>query len=93
MVDVSLTNIDIDDRLVNRVMERCGLRTKREAVTWPSSGSPMSPEEALVMEGSGWSGELEAPGRFGGGVVNLLDTSGWAESLRGTASDVWPFGR
>ena len=57
------TNIDIDDRLVARVMERYGLRTKREAVELALerlAGSPMSLEEALDMEGSGWDGDLEA---------------------------------
>jgi Arc/MetJ family transcription regulator len=56
------TNIDIDDDLVRRAMLRYGLRTKREAVDLALRrlvGEPLSLEEALEMEGSGWEGELD----------------------------------
>jgi Arc/MetJ family transcription regulator len=56
------TNIDIDDELVRRVMEVYGLRTKREAVDFALRElveQPMSLEEALAMQGSGWEGDLE----------------------------------
>jgi Arc/MetJ family transcription regulator len=56
------TNIDIDEALVTRVMKRYGLRTKREAVHLALerlAGDPMSLEEALAMEGSGWEGDLD----------------------------------
>lgn len=55
------TNIDIDDDLVRRAMLRYGLRTKREAVDLALRrlvGEPLSLEEALEMEGSGWQGDL-----------------------------------
>ena len=56
------TNIDIDDDLVRRAMLRYGLRTKREAVELALRrlvGEPLSLEEALAMEGSGWQGDLD----------------------------------
>ena len=56
------TNIDIDDDLVRRAMLRYGLRTKREAVDLALRrlvGEPLSLEEALDMEGSGWEADLE----------------------------------
>jgi Arc/MetJ family transcription regulator len=56
------TNIDIDDDLVRRAMLRYGLRTKREAVDLALRrlvGEPLSLEEALEMEGSGWDGDLD----------------------------------
>jgi Arc/MetJ family transcription regulator len=59
---VARTNIDIDDDLVRRAMLRYGLRTKREAVDLALrrlAGEPLSLEEALEMEGSGWQGDLD----------------------------------
>jgi Arc/MetJ family transcription regulator len=56
------TNIDIDEDLVQRAMLRYGLRTKREAVDLALRrlvGEPLSLEEALEMEGSGWEGDLD----------------------------------
>jgi len=58
---VGRTNIDLDDDLVRRAMLRYGLRTKREAVDLALRrlvGEPLSLEEALEMEGSGWEGSL-----------------------------------
>lgn len=60
---MSRTNIDIDDELIGRVMERYRFRTKREAVDYALrrlAGTPMSKDEILAMEGSGWNGDLEA---------------------------------
>jgi Arc/MetJ family transcription regulator len=57
------TNIDIDDELIERVMRRYRLPSKRAAVDLALrrlAGEPMSREEALAMEGTGWSGDLEA---------------------------------
>jgi Arc/MetJ family transcription regulator len=57
------TNIEIDDQLIARVMERYGVRTKREAVDLAlrrAAGEAMTREEALAMEGSGWEGDLFA---------------------------------
>lgn len=56
------TNIDIDEKLVARVMRRYGLRTKRAAVELALRRldlEPMSRDEALAMRGTGWEGELE----------------------------------
>jgi Arc/MetJ family transcription regulator len=67
------TNIEIDDVLVNRAMRLYRLRSKREAVDLALRrlvGEPMTHEEALAAEGSGWAGDLaevrlpeEIPGR------------------------------
>jgi len=56
------TNIDIDDELVTNVMERYRLSTKREAVDLALRSlavEPMTLEEALAMEGTGWDGDLD----------------------------------
>jgi Arc/MetJ family transcription regulator len=66
---MSRTNIDLDDRLVERAMERYGLRTKKEAVDLALRrlvGGVMTKEEALAMEGFGWDGDLA---EIGGVVV------------------------
>jgi Arc/MetJ family transcription regulator len=58
---MSRTNIDLDDDLVQLVMERYRLRTKREAVNFAlrkAVGNVMSQREALAMEGFGWDGDL-----------------------------------
>ena len=57
------TNIDLDEPLVEEVMRRYQLGTKREAVHFALRrlvGDTMTLEEALAMEGSGWEGDLEA---------------------------------
>lgn len=59
---MSRTNIEIDDELVELVMSRYGLRSKREAVDFSLRrvvGHVMTKEEALAMEGSGWDGDLD----------------------------------
>jgi Arc/MetJ family transcription regulator len=59
---VSRTNIDIDDELITSVMDRYHFRTKREAVEYALQRlrvEPMTEEEALAMEGTGWDGDLE----------------------------------
>jgi len=58
---VSRTNIEIDERLVQEVMQRYGLGSKRAAVDLALRrlvGEPMSRDEALAMEGTGWDGDL-----------------------------------
>jgi len=60
---ISRTNIDIDDDLIARVMRRHGLPTKREAVDYALRSVdvvPMTQDEALAMEGTGWDGDLDA---------------------------------
>jgi Arc/MetJ family transcription regulator len=62
MVYVSRTNIDIDDELVSTVMRRYGLTSKRAAVDLALrrlAGEPLSREEALTLEGSGWDAQLD----------------------------------
>jgi Arc/MetJ family transcription regulator len=56
------TNIEIDDELIERVMRRYRLPSKRAAVELALrrlAGEPMSRDEALAMEGAGWSGDLD----------------------------------
>ena len=58
---MSRTNIDIDDELIQRVMLRYRLPTRKSAVDFALRslvGHPMTREEALAMEGSGWDGDL-----------------------------------
>jgi Arc/MetJ family transcription regulator len=62
MVYVARTNIDIDDELVSKVMQRYGLTSKRAAVDLALrrlAGEPLSREEALALEGSGWDADLD----------------------------------
>lgn len=58
---VTRTNIEIDDDLIGRAMRLYRLPSKREAVDLALRrlvGEPMSREEALATEGSGWAGDL-----------------------------------
>jgi len=60
---VARTNIEIDDELIARVMERYGFRTKREAVERALRSldvEPLSREEILELQGMGWEGDLDA---------------------------------
>jgi len=62
LVDMARTNIELDEDLVGEAMRRYGLPTKRAAVEYALQrlvGDPMSRDEALRMEGSGWDGDLE----------------------------------
>jgi Arc/MetJ family transcription regulator len=61
-VYVSRTNIDIDDELVATVMRRYHLETKRAAVQLALEqlvGEPMTKDELLAMQGTGWDGDLD----------------------------------
>ena len=54
--------IDIDEVACASVMRQYGLRTKREAVNLALrtlAVEPMTLEEALAMQGSGWEGDLD----------------------------------
>ena len=61
------TNVVLDDRLIERVMQCYGLRTKREAIdfalrrTLSASDEPHADAHAraLALEGSGWDGDLD----------------------------------
>ena len=57
------TNIEIDDRLIDIVMRRYGVRTKTEAVHLAlrhSAGQPLSTNEMLSMQGAQFIGEISA---------------------------------
>jgi Arc/MetJ family transcription regulator len=54
-------NIDIDDALVAKAMRMYRLESKRAAIDLALRrlvGDPMTREEALAMEGTGWDGDL-----------------------------------
>jgi Arc/MetJ family transcription regulator len=56
------TNIDIDEELCQRVMERYHLSTKREAVNLALrqvAGEPLGLDEDRSMRGTGWDGDLD----------------------------------
>ena len=56
------TNIDIDDDACTAVMERYGLRTKRDAVNLALrlvAAEPLDLDAARALRGSGWHGDLE----------------------------------
>jgi len=58
---MSRTNIDLNDRLVAEVMRRYRLASKREAVDLALRhlvSIPLSRDQALALEGSGWEGDL-----------------------------------
>jgi Arc/MetJ family transcription regulator len=60
---VTRTNIEIDDELIERTMRIYRLSSKREAVDFALRklvGEPMTREEMLAMEGTGWEGDLDA---------------------------------
>jgi Arc/MetJ family transcription regulator len=62
-VIMARTNIDIDEEACRRVMERFNLTTMKDAVNLALRTlaiEPMTLEEALAMEGTGWEGDLEA---------------------------------
>lgn len=55
------TNVELDDRLVGRVMSRYGLKTKRAAIDLALRRldiEPLDDSEALQLRGSGWEGDL-----------------------------------
>jgi Arc/MetJ family transcription regulator len=59
---MSRTNVEIDDAVIERVMRRYGLQTKRAAIDLALRRldlEPMSREEALAMRGRGWEGDLD----------------------------------
>ena len=59
--DRTRTNIEIDDRLIETVMRRYGVRTKTEAVHLAlrhSAGQPLTTNEMLSMQGAQLIGEI-----------------------------------
>jgi Arc/MetJ family transcription regulator len=62
-MEMTRTNIEIDDELVGRAMRVYRLASKRAAVDLALRrlvGEPMSREEMLAAEGMGWDGDLDA---------------------------------
>ena len=62
MTDMTRTNIEIDDDLMERAMQRYGFRTKRETVDYALRRivrKPLTREEFLALEGTGWAGDLD----------------------------------
>lgn len=58
---MSRTNIDIDEVLIARAMHEYGITTKRAAVDFALRQllhDPMTKEEVLEMQGTGWDGNL-----------------------------------
>ncbi len=70
----SRTNIEIEDRYVEAIMDRFGIHTKTEAVDLALrhlAGQPMNRQEALAMRGSHAIGEIpndDGPGETGPGT-------------------------
>lgn len=60
-VDMSRTNIVLNDRLVERAMRLYGFRTKREAVDFALRRlvGEGSREGLLSLRGIGWEGDLD----------------------------------
>jgi Arc/MetJ family transcription regulator len=57
------TNIEIEDRYVQEIMDRYGVRTKTAAVDLALrhlAGQPMTREEALAMQGANAIAEVPA---------------------------------
>lgn len=56
------TNIDLDDRLVEEVMRRFQVPTKKQAVNLALRrlvGTRLSRDFVLGLEGMGWDGDLD----------------------------------
>lgn len=56
------TNIELDDDVLERAMQLYGTRTKKETVDLALRrlvGAPVTTEEALALEHTGWAGDLE----------------------------------
>jgi Arc/MetJ family transcription regulator len=54
-MSTSRTNIELDDQAVATIMERYGLKTKREAVDMALhhlAGHPMTKQEVLALRGT-----------------------------------------
>lgn len=59
---MSRTNIDLDDQLVDEVMRRFQVTTKKDAVDLALRrlvGPPLTREFLLGLEGTGWDGDLD----------------------------------
>jgi Arc/MetJ family transcription regulator len=59
---MSRTNVNIDDQACAEVMRRYRLTTKREAINFALrslAAEPLSIDEARLLRGSGWEGDLD----------------------------------
>lgn len=57
------TNVVVDEELLEEVMNRYGLRTKRETIEFALrtlAGSGELPDLIQRLEGSGWEGDLDS---------------------------------
>jgi Arc/MetJ family transcription regulator len=71
---MSRTNIELDDRLIKRVMDRYQLASKRAAVDFALRRldfEPLSRDQALAMRGTGWDGDLD---QLRGGYLHARST-------------------
>ena len=74
-MSMAITNIDIDEVACRKVMERYQLATMNDAVNFALNqlvDEPMSLEEALAMEGTGWDGDLAEMRRVRFPLTELL---------------------
>jgi Arc/MetJ family transcription regulator len=57
------TNVDVDDDLVAKVMQRYGLRSKREAIDLALRRlvGEAGPRDMLDLRGGGWGSPDDAP--------------------------------
>lgn len=72
---MSRTNVDVDDEALAAVMARYHLATKREAINFALRklvDEPMSKEEILAMQGSGWGDGLELDDLYADGGVETI---------------------
>lgn len=55
------TNVVVDDRLIDRVMELYGLPTKRAAIDFAlrAVAGDRERKDMLDLRGSGWNGDLD----------------------------------
>jgi len=56
------TNVDVDEEACAWVMRQYRLKSKREAINFALRQlviEPMTHEEVLAMQGTGWEGDLE----------------------------------
>ena len=74
-MSMAITNIDIDEVACRKVMERYQLATMNDAVNFALNqlvDEPMTLEEALAMEGTGWDGDLAEMRRVRFPLIELL---------------------
>jgi len=61
--NVTRTNVELDDEIVELAMRLYGVRTKKETIDLALRrlvGAKLSTNQALALEESGWEGDLDA---------------------------------